>query len=262
MLLQRYEVVRDVHRSATYPELKELFVQFLVLAQLTGLLALGAISLDGGKIHADARGRAPLDAIPPVIGTPEAAALDRGYAGPATLEACARRGIEASIATGRAPHHQSGQERFAPLPAPPPAPPPAEASPQMQMAYKLQTALGKAIYGARTCTVEPVIGIIKEVLGFRQFSLRGLQAAAGEGCLVCLAFNLKRLHTLLQGDARRLGGRGNSYAGADPAVGSRSAVSTALSRLWRVVTRQRPHRSGRRAWSCWPSPGLFSPTGC
>jgi hypothetical protein len=51
----------------------------------------------------------------------------------------------------------------------------------------------------RKCTVEPVIGIIKEVLGFRQFSLRGLLAAAGEWCLVCLAFNLKRLHTLYLG---------------------------------------------------------------
>jgi DDE family transposase len=51
----------------------------------------------------------------------------------------------------------------------------------------------------RKCTVEPVIGIIKEVLGFRQFSLRGEQAAAGEWCLVCVAFNLKRLHSLLQG---------------------------------------------------------------
>jgi len=58
------------------------------------------------------------------------------------------------------------------------------------------TALGKAIYGARKCTVEPVIGMIKEVLGFRQFSLRGELAAAGEWCLVCLAFNLKRFHTL------------------------------------------------------------------
>lgn len=43
------------------------------------------------------------------------------------------------------------------------------------MAYKLKTALGKAIYGARKCTVKPVIGSIKEVLGFRQFSLRGVQ---------------------------------------------------------------------------------------
>jgi transposase len=133
-----------------------------------------------------------LAAIPSAIGTPEAAALDAGYFGPATLQACAKRGIEAYIATGRDPHHPSWQQRFAPLPAPPPE----DASSQVKMAYKLKTALGKAIYGVRKCTVEPVIGIIKEVLGFRQFSLRGVQAAAGEWGLVCLAFNLKRFHTL------------------------------------------------------------------
>ncbi len=64
------------------------------------------------------------------------------------------------------------------------------------MAYKLKTDIGKAIYRLRKCTVEPVIGIIKETLGFRQFSLRGLVAAAGEWGLVCLAYNLKRLHVL------------------------------------------------------------------
>jgi transposase len=133
-----------------------------------------------------------LAAIPSVIGTPEAAALDTGYFGPATLAACAKRGIEPYIATGRDPHHPSWQQRFAPLPDPPSE----DASSQVKMAYKLKTALGKAIYRARKCTVEPVIGIIKEVLGFRQFSLRGVQAAAGEWCLVCLAFNLKRFHTL------------------------------------------------------------------
>ena len=56
--------------------------------------------------------------------------------------------------------------------------------------------IGQAIYRLRKCTVEPVIGIIKAVLGFRQFSLRGLDAADGEWALVCLAFNLKRMHTL------------------------------------------------------------------
>jgi hypothetical protein len=65
------------------------------------------------------------------------------------------------------------------------------------MDYNLQTEIGQAIYGLRKCTVEPVIGIIKEVLGFRQFSLRGLLKAAGEWNLVCIGFNLKRLHTLL-----------------------------------------------------------------
>ena len=133
-----------------------------------------------------------LAAIPPQIGTASAAALDAGYFGPATLAACAKRGIEPYIATGRDPHHPSWQQRFAPLPDPPSE----DASPQVQMAYKLKTTLGKAIYGARKCTVEPVIGIIKEVLGFRQFSLRGTTAAASEWCLVCLAFNLKRFHTL------------------------------------------------------------------
>src|SRR2546421_296306 len=131
-----------------------------------------------------------LSAIPSALGTPEAAALDCGYIGPATLAACAKRSIEPYIATGRDPHHPSWQQRFAPLPDAPPE----DASAQVKMAYKLRTALGKAIYGARKSTVEPVIGIIKEVLGFRQFSLRGISAAAGEWCLVCLAFNLKRFH--------------------------------------------------------------------
>ena len=70
-----------------------------------------------------------------------------------------RRGIEPYVATGRDPHHPSWQYRFAPLAAPPPE----DASAQIKMAYKLKTTLGKAIYSARKCTVEPVIGIIKEV---------------------------------------------------------------------------------------------------
>src|SRR5256712_8744613 len=75
-----------------------------------------------------------LAAIPSAIGTPEAAALDAGYFGPATLAACEKRGIEPYIATGRDPHHPSWQQRFAPLPEPPPE----EASAQVKMAYKLR----------------------------------------------------------------------------------------------------------------------------
>lgn len=136
-----------------------------------------------------------LDAIPPQIGPPSAGALDNGYFSESNIAACERRGIDPYIATGRDPHHPSWHQRFAALPAPPGD----DASPTEKMAYKLKTAIGKAIYGLRKCTVEPVIGIIKEILGFRQFSLRGEVAAAGEWCLVCLAFNLKRLHTLLPG---------------------------------------------------------------
>jgi transposase len=135
-----------------------------------------------------------LNAIPSAVGPPDAAALDNGYFSAANIAALEQRGIDPYIATGRDPHHPSWQERFAALPDPPGD----DASPTVKMAYKLKTAIGNAIYRLRKCTVEPVIGIIKEVMGFRQFSLRGEVTAAGEWCLVCLAFNLKRLHTLLQ----------------------------------------------------------------
>jgi hypothetical protein len=136
-----------------------------------------------------------LDAIPLALGKPQAGALDNGYFSATNIAAMEARDIEPYIATGRIPHHPSWQSYFAQQPAPPPA----DASPKVQMAYKLQTEIGSAIYRLRKCTVEPVLGIIKDILGFRQFSLRGLQAAAGEWCLVCLAFNLKRLHTLTLG---------------------------------------------------------------
>jgi transposase len=134
-----------------------------------------------------------LDAIPSELGTPDTASADNGYFSENNVAACEARGIDPLIATGREPHHRSWQTYFAELPAPPPE----DATLTVKMAYKLQTEIGRAIYGLRKCTVEPVIGVIKEILGFRQFSLRGLAKAAGEWCLVCLAWNLKRLHVLL-----------------------------------------------------------------
>ena len=141
-----------------------------------------------------------LDAIPRALGTPKAGALDNGYFSATNIAAMEARDIEPYIATGRVSHHPSWQSYFAQQPAPPPA----DASPKVQMAYKLQTEIGSAIYRLRKCTVEPVLGIVKDILGFRQFSLRGLWAAAGEWCLVCIAFNLKRLHTLTMGSVRLL----------------------------------------------------------
>jgi hypothetical protein len=134
-----------------------------------------------------------VDAIPAALGRPAAAALDYGYFSPPNIQGLAARGIDPYIATGREPHQRNWQEFFAASPEPPAA----DASPIVKMAYKLRTDIGQAIYRLRKCTVEPVIGIVKEVLGFRQFSLRGLVAAAGEWGLVCLAWNLKRLHVLV-----------------------------------------------------------------
>jgi len=135
-----------------------------------------------------------LEALAPELGQPDAVALDNGYFSEANIQGCEKLGIEPYIASGREPHHLDWHTFFQQQPEPPAD----EASALVKMAYKLQTEIGKAIYRLRKCTVEPVIGIIKEILGFRQFSLRGLAAAAGEWCLVCLAFNLKRMHILHQ----------------------------------------------------------------
>ena len=66
----------------------------------------------------------------------------------------------------------------------------------VKLAWKLKTQRGRKFYCKRKSTVEPVFGIIKQVLGFRQLSLRGLDAVAGEWKLVTMAFNLKRMQAL------------------------------------------------------------------
>ena len=133
-----------------------------------------------------------IDSVPPIVGQPKKANLDTGYFSENNIAGLEARGIDPYIATGRTPHHQGWRAYFLHNPDPLPE----GASMMEQMAYKLRTEIGKALYRLRKSTVEPVIGIIKEVLGFRQFSLRGLFAASGEWTLVCLAYNLKRLHTL------------------------------------------------------------------
>jgi len=135
-----------------------------------------------------------LNALDPQLGKPKAVAMDNGYFSAANIAACEQRKIEPYIATGREAHYYNLQTLLAEQPEAPGE----TASPREKMAYKLKTEIGQAIYRLRKCTVEPVIGIIKEILGFRQFSLRGLLATTGEWCLVCLAFNLKRMHTLYQ----------------------------------------------------------------
>lgn len=64
------------------------------------------------------------------------------------------------------------------------------------MTHRLTTKAGRAAYAIRKQTVEPVFGIIKSVMGFRQFSLRGLRKVTGEWNLVCLAWNVKRMAVL------------------------------------------------------------------
>ncbi|WP_300971477.1 transposase [Thiocapsa sp.] len=77
-----------------------------------------------------------------------------------------------------------------------PARPQGQPTPADANAHRLRTRDGKARYAKRKATVETVFGIIKQVLGFRQFLLRGLRAVQGEWALVCMGWNLKRLFPL------------------------------------------------------------------
>lgn len=67
-----------------------------------------------------------------------------------------------------------------------------------RMAEKLATATGRSVYAQRKHLVEAVNGWIKHILGFRQFSLRGLNAVQGEWDLVCLSLNLRRMSSLMR----------------------------------------------------------------
>lgn len=133
-----------------------------------------------------------LGALPPTLGQVEHLAADTGYCSAANAEACEQANITPLLAGARASHHPSPEERF----ADPGDAPPDTASPIVRMQHQLKTVAGKALYAKRKSTVKPVFGMIKEVMGFRQFLLRGLNAVSGEWTLVCLTYNLKRLHVL------------------------------------------------------------------
>ncbi len=132
-----------------------------------------------------------LAALPEALGQAEALLADTGYFSAANVEACAAAGIDPLTAPGREAHYPDLAVRFAPTPPLPQHPTPVEA-----MAHRLRTPQGRALYALRKHTPEPVFGIIKSVLGFRQFRLRGLDGARGEWSLVTMAWNLKRMFAL------------------------------------------------------------------
>ena len=116
---------------------------------------------------------------------------DTGYYSEKNVSVCVAAGIEPLIAVKRDEHHPGWRERFTE-----PAPLADEATAVETMKHKLKTRAGRAAYGLRKQTVEPVFGIIKSVMGFRQFLLRGLENVQNEWTLVCLAWNLKRMAVL------------------------------------------------------------------
>ena len=134
---------------------------------------------------------AKLQALPEELNQPEKFLAESGYFSEKNVEACEAARIEPLIAVGRDAHHRHWRERFEE-----PAASSEPTSPVDKMKHRLKTKAGRAAYGQRKQTVEPVFGIIKSVMGFRQFLLRGLANVQNEWTLVCLAWNLKRMATL------------------------------------------------------------------
>ena len=132
-----------------------------------------------------------LKALPEELGTVATLLADNGYFSAGNVMACEAVEIAPLIATGRHAHHPSLAERFAAAPAAPQDPTPVQA-----MAYRLKTPEGKQLHALRKQVPEPVFGIIKSVLGFRQFLLRGADRVRGEWSLVTMAWNLKRMFAL------------------------------------------------------------------
>jgi transposase len=132
-----------------------------------------------------------LQALPEGLSRPERLLADAGYFSKDNVQACEAAGIEPLIAVARDSHHPHWSERFSEPSEPPPA-----ATPVERMVNRLKTGIGKAAYALRKQTVEPVFGIIKSAMGFRQFLTRGLDNVQGEWTLVCLAWNLKRMAVL------------------------------------------------------------------
>ena len=132
-----------------------------------------------------------IDTLPDELGEVDTLAADTGYFSAANVIACEAAGIDPQIAIGRQPHRPPLSGRFADVPAPPKNPTPVEA-----MAHRLKAAKGRGLYALREQIPEPVFGIIKSAMGFRQFMLCGIDRVRGEWKLVTMAWNIKRMFVL------------------------------------------------------------------
>ncbi|KAA6232086.1 IS1182 family transposase [Chlorobium phaeovibrioides] len=134
---------------------------------------------------------AELAKLPEVLGKVKQVIADTGYYSASNVNACEAAGIDPLIAVSREAHNQSLEQRFSQ-----PGPLAKDADAVTRMQHRLQTRNGKEIYAKRKCTVEPVFGIIKSVLGHRQLLRRGFRKAQTEWDLISIAWNLKRMHVL------------------------------------------------------------------
>jgi len=164
----------------------------------------GAMLIVGARVSTAANDKQELPqtvaAISPVVAPQvENVLADSGFYSEAAVQAVEQKtdgastGVTVYAAVEKTDHHKSVTDL---LPQPEPAAPTPNATAKEKMAHRLKTPIGKQLYKLRKQTVEPVFGIIKEVMGFRRFSLRGHAKVSLEWVLVCVSYNLKRLFSL------------------------------------------------------------------
>lgn len=138
-----------------------------------------------------------VEAISETVGVPKNVLADSGYACEEEVQKLQKRKMDVYVSTGAESRHQQRQHDLRPKRVIKTVKEP-KAPWLIEMKEKLQTDQGRALYALRKQTVEPVYGIIKQAMGFRQFLLRGIEKVDAEWELVSLAYNMKRLWNLKQ----------------------------------------------------------------
>jgi hypothetical protein len=123
---------------------------------------------------------------------PEGVLADSGYCSDENLKYLARKKLEGFVATEKQKHGLRNQPCQRGLV-------PRKASRVERMERKLETKVGAAVYATRKFIVEPVFGQIKQVRGFRQFLLRGIEKVRGEWALICMTHNILKFHKICYG---------------------------------------------------------------
>ena len=147
--------------------------------------------------------------IPSQLGKPESVLADAGYVNADAFDHLGQEGVAIYCSVNREDAHNERHYDFRPEKQSGRAVKEPADERLVAMRDKLRTEKGKALYGRRNHAIEPVFGIIKAIMGFRGFSLRGKEKVSGEWTLVCLAYNLKRLHGMV-GGAKNGAGRPKS----------------------------------------------------
>jgi transposase/Skp family chaperone for outer membrane proteins len=202
----------------------------------------GSQLIVGGHVSQSASDYAELvngvASIPGQLGKPESVLADAGYVNGDAFDRLEQEGVEIYCSVHREDAHNERHYDFRPEKASGRTVKEPTDERLVAMRDKLRSEEGKALYAKRNHTVEPVFGIIKAAMGFRGFSLRGKEKVSGEWTLVCLAYNLRRLHGMTAGAKNDAGRPKSSSMSRNPYPASR--VGDWLGRIVRAISKRTP----------------------